>query len=40
MGPVYEDVMVMGSDEPLRTLERDEALLLAPPHPVALPVKL
>src|SRR3982074_2996076 len=40
MGTVYEDVMVMGSDEPLRTLERDEHLLLAPPHPSPVPVKL
>ncbi|MEE6169679.1 MULTISPECIES: hypothetical protein [unclassified Mycolicibacterium] len=30
---VIEDVMVMGSEEPLRRVERDERLLLAPAHP-------
>jgi mannose-6-phosphate isomerase-like protein (cupin superfamily) len=40
MATVYEDVMVLGSDEPLRTLERDEQLLLAAPHPSPVPVKL
>ena len=40
MRTVYEDVMVLGSDEPVRTVERDEHLLLAPPHPSPMPVKL
>jgi homogentisate 1,2-dioxygenase len=30
----------MGSDEPLRTLERDEELLLSAPHPNPLPIEL
>lgn len=30
---VVEDVMVLGSEEPLRSIVRDEQLLLAPPHP-------
>ena len=40
MGVVLEDVLVMGSEEPIRTIERDEHLLLAPPHPSKLPIKL
>ncbi|PXX71518.1 hypothetical protein DFR70_101952 [Nocardia tenerifensis] len=30
---VVEDVVVMGSDQPLYSVERDEHLLLSPPHP-------
>ncbi|WP_433566716.1 hypothetical protein ACQP1O_16855 [Nocardia sp. CA-151230] len=37
---VVEDVMVMGSERPLRSVERDEHLLLAPPHPANLPINL
>lgn len=37
---VVEDVMVIGSDRPLRSADRDEHLLLAPPYPSKLPVKL
>ncbi|MFC0038905.1 cupin domain-containing protein [Actinomadura rayongensis] len=33
MGIVREDVAVLGADAPLRTVERDEDLLLAAPHP-------
>jgi mannose-6-phosphate isomerase-like protein (cupin superfamily) len=40
MGIVTEVLAVIGSDEPLRTIERDEDLLLSPPHPSSLPVKL
>ncbi len=40
MGTVSEVVTVIGSDEPLRTVERDEHLLLAAPHPSPLPIKL
>lgn len=40
MGQVHEDVMVMRSAEPLRTIERDEHLLLGSPHPSPLPIKL
>lgn len=40
MGVAHEDVLVMGSDEPIRTIERDEHLLLAPPHPSRLRIKL
>lgn len=40
MGTVVEHVSVIGVDEPLRTVERDEHLLLAPPHPSPLPIKL
>src|SRR5882757_6897764 len=32
--------MVMRACEPLRTIERDEQLLLGPPHPSSLPIKL
>ncbi|HWO66163.1 MAG TPA: hypothetical protein VNO31_39635 [Umezawaea sp.] len=37
MGNVIEELALMGSDEPLHVLERDERLLLAPPHPSGLP---
>jgi quercetin dioxygenase-like cupin family protein len=37
---VVEDVMVMGSDQPLRSVARDEHLLLSPPHPPKMPLKL
>ncbi|MFF0492122.1 hypothetical protein ACFYTQ_24090 [Nocardia sp. NPDC004068] len=37
---VIEDIMVLASDTPLRSVERDEHLLLAPPHPSDLPIKL
>ena len=37
---VVEDVMVLGSDHPLRSIVRDEGLLLSPPHPPKVPVKL
>jgi quercetin dioxygenase-like cupin family protein len=30
---VIEDLMVMGSDQPLQSVVRDEHLLLSPPHP-------
>ncbi|WP_433566749.1 hypothetical protein ACQP1O_17045 [Nocardia sp. CA-151230] len=37
---VVEDVMVMASERPLRSIERDENLLLAPPQPSRMPMKL
>ncbi|EWC59785.1 hypothetical protein UO65_4928 [Actinokineospora spheciospongiae] len=37
---VVEDVVVMESDRPLRSIDRDEELLLAPPHPGEVPMKL
>ncbi|POM23185.1 hypothetical protein BTM25_43370 [Actinomadura rubteroloni] len=40
MGTVTEVVAVACSDEPSRTIERDEHLLLSPPHPNPFPVKL
>jgi uncharacterized cupin superfamily protein len=40
MSYVIEDVMVMTSDVPLRGIDRDEHLLLAPPHPSRMPIKL
>ncbi|WP_329410400.1 hypothetical protein OG563_47335 [Nocardia vinacea] len=40
MSVVIEDVMVMTSDQPLRSIERDEHSLLAPAHPSKVPVKL
>jgi quercetin dioxygenase-like cupin family protein len=40
MRTVHEDVMLMGCEEPLRTLERDEHLLLAPPHRSPMSIKL
>ncbi|MFC9424324.1 hypothetical protein [Streptomyces sp. NPDC056987] len=40
MGIVTEVVAVIGSDQPSRTIERDEHLLLSPPHPNPFPVKL
>lgn len=40
MSVVVEDVMVIGSDRPLRSIDRDEQLLLAPPPPSRMPIKL
>ncbi|MGV0037104.1 hypothetical protein [Mycobacterium colombiense] len=40
MGAVREEIMLMGASEPLRILQRDEELLLSPPHPNATPIKL
>ncbi|WP_037857867.1 hypothetical protein [Streptomyces sp. NRRL S-340] len=40
MGTVTEIVAVVCADEPSRTIERDEHLLLSPPHPNPFPVKL
>ncbi|WP_433566738.1 hypothetical protein ACQP1O_16985 [Nocardia sp. CA-151230] len=40
IGEIVEDIMVLGSDRPLRSLVRDEHLLLAPPRPPTVPVKL
>ena len=40
MTVVREGLMLMGSNEPLRILERDEELLLSPPHPSPMPIKL
>ncbi|MEU2282932.1 hypothetical protein ABZ614_13520 [Streptomyces sp. NPDC013178] len=40
MGSVTEVIAVICSDEPSRTVERDEHLLLSPPHPNPLPIKL
>ncbi|MER7692463.1 hypothetical protein [Streptomyces sp. NPDC097610] len=37
---VIEDVMVLGTDHPLRSIIRDEHQLLSPPHPPKVPVKL
>ena len=37
---VIEDLMVMGSDQPLQSVVRDEHLLLSPPHPLNVPFKL
>ncbi|RYH71203.1 MAG: hypothetical protein EON54_00085 [Alcaligenaceae bacterium] len=37
---VVEDIMVMASEQPLRSVERDEHLLLAAPHPGHIPIKL
>lgn len=37
---VVEDIVVMGSEVPLRSPVRDERLLLSPPHPPKVPVKL
>lgn len=37
---VIEDLMVMGSEQPLRSVVRDEHLLLSPPHPPNVPIKL
>ncbi|MFH8469081.1 hypothetical protein [Streptomyces sp. NPDC017991] len=37
---VVEDVMVIGSDRPLRSIDRDEHLLLSSPHPSKIPIKL
>jgi mannose-6-phosphate isomerase-like protein (cupin superfamily) len=39
MGTVTEQLYTIGSDEPVRTLERDEALLLGQRHPGGFPVK-
>ncbi|MFD3459813.1 hypothetical protein ACFWVM_08910 [Nocardia fluminea] len=40
MSVVIEDVMIMTSDQPLRSIERDEHNLLTAPHPSTMPVKL
>ncbi|WP_063043428.1 hypothetical protein [Nocardia pseudovaccinii] len=40
MSVVVEDVVVIGSDRPLRSIDRDEQLLLAPPYPSKMPIKL
>jgi quercetin dioxygenase-like cupin family protein len=40
MSYVIEDVMVLTSDVPLRAIDRDENLLLSPPHPNRMPIKL
>ncbi|MGK5531014.1 hypothetical protein [Streptomyces sp. URMC 129] len=40
MGTVSEVIAVMGADQPLHTVERDEDLLLAAPHPSPFPVRL
>src|SRR4051812_20877159 len=40
MGTVTEVVALIGADEPVRVVERDEELLLAEPHPSRLPMKL
>lgn len=40
MATITEHLMLFGSDEPIRVLERDEHLLLAPPYPSPVPVKL
>ncbi|WP_432181604.1 hypothetical protein [Streptomyces sp. NBC_00063] len=40
MGIVPEVVAVIGSPQPSRIVERDEHLLLSPPHPSPFPVKL
>ncbi len=37
---VFEDVMVLGAEQPLRSVVRDEDLLLSPPHPPNVPIKL
>ncbi|GAA3581350.1 hypothetical protein GCM10022222_77570 [Amycolatopsis ultiminotia] len=37
---VVEDIMVLGTDLPLRSVVRDEHLLLSPPHPPNVPIKL
>ncbi|WP_040786792.1 cupin domain-containing protein [Nocardia pneumoniae] len=37
---VIEDVMVIGSDQPLRSIARDEHLLLSAPHSGTTPMKL
>ncbi|MCX4904654.1 hypothetical protein [Streptomyces sp. NBC_00878] len=40
MGTVTESIAVVFSDEPSRVVEREEHLLLSPPHPSPLPMKL
>ncbi|WP_063005828.1 hypothetical protein [Nocardia salmonicida] len=40
MSVAIEDIMTMTSNQPLRSVERDEHSLLAPPHPSKMPVKL
>jgi uncharacterized cupin superfamily protein len=37
---VVEDVMVMAREQPLRSVVRDERLLLSPPHDPKVPIKL
>jgi mannose-6-phosphate isomerase-like protein (cupin superfamily)/quercetin dioxygenase-like cupin family protein len=39
MGTVTEQLCTIGSDKPVRTLEREEALLLGQRHPGGIPVK-
>lgn len=40
MSVVVEDITVIGADRPLRSIDRDELLLLAPPYPSKMPIKL
>lgn len=40
MATVAEDIMIVESDKPIRSIERDETLLLSPPHPNKMPIKL
>jgi len=37
---VVEDIMLLDAAQPLRSIARDEHLLLSPPHPAKVPVKL
>lgn len=37
---VIEDIMIMGAEQPLRSVRRDEQFLLAPPHPAKVALKL
>lgn len=37
MAIVREEIMTFGSEQPLRSVERDEDMLLAPPHSTAGP---
>jgi quercetin dioxygenase-like cupin family protein len=37
---VIEDLMVLGSDQPLQSVMRDEHLLLSPPRPLKVPFKI
>lgn len=37
---VIEDICVIGHDQPLSSIARDEHLLLSPPHPATVPIKL
>lgn len=40
MGTVIEDLRLIGATDPIRSIERDEHLLLSPPHPNKMPIKL